>query len=134
MTAHAYRRPRALDDGLLVAALALAAWALPRGPLTTGLLVAIPLVLGWGALTLHFPARVEIDDAGVAFFGYGRSHRFEWRDVARVRVRRFLVGDRVFVALSPSPPWRGRYWILDSIAGYASLVAELEARAKGPRA
>jgi hypothetical protein len=129
MTAHAYGRAAVGEDIGLLAALGVAAWALPPGPLASALLIGVPLVLGWGVLTLHFPRRVEIDEAGVAFFAYGRVHRFAWSEVARVRVRRFLVRDRVMVAIAPAGAWRGRYWIRDSIDGYGALVAALEARA-----
>jgi hypothetical protein len=94
------------------------------------LLVSIPLVLAWGAVTLHFPSRVDIDDQGVAFFHYARVHRFAWKDVTRVRVKKFLVKDRVLVRLEPSSPWRGRYWLVDSIEGFDALVAAFDARAK----
>jgi hypothetical protein len=35
----------------------------------------------------------------------------------------------VLVRLEPSSPWRGRYWLVDSIAGFDALVTALEARA-----
>ena len=90
------------------------------------MLGAIAIVLAWGLVTLHFPSRVEIDEEGAVFERYGREHRFAWKDVTRVRVRRFLVRDRILVRVEPSGAWRGRYWILDSIGGFEGLVEELE--------
>lgn len=101
-----------------------------RGPLSFALATGIPCVLAWGALTLHFPRRVELDDEGITFFGYGHAHRYAWHAVTAVSVRRFLVGDRVLVRLAPAPAFRGRYWLLDAMDGYAELVAALDARAK----
>ena len=95
----------------------------------TLLAVGAGLVLLWNVLTLHFPRSVELDDEGVSFGGYGRAHRFRWRDVERLRVRRFLVRDRVLVRLSPAPPWRGRYWLLDGLERFDELVRALEKRA-----
>ena len=92
------------------------------------LAIATAAVLGWGIFTLHFPSKVELTDEGVAFFGYGRVHRFSWSAVHRVKVRRFLVKDRVLVRLGPSPAWRGRYWIVDGIDGFDALVSELHRR------
>jgi len=128
---HAYPRGRwlvsAVGSDLLLAAVMLAIIAFhPTGKLSLALGVAIPLVLLWGFVTLHFPNRVEMDDSGVTFHAYGRSHRFLWRDVRAVRVRKFIVRDRVLVRLLPSPPWRGRYWLLDSLEGYDELVRSLE--------
>jgi hypothetical protein len=91
------------------------------------MLAAIPIVLLWGAVSLHFPSRVEIDDAGVAFARYGRVHRYAWSDVRRVRVRRFVLRDRVLVRIEPSGgAWRGRYWIVDSLPEFERLVQTLE--------
>jgi hypothetical protein len=100
----------------------------PRGPLSTALAAGIPIVLGWGILTLHFPRRVEMDGENIAFFGYGRVHRFAWHDIERVRVRRFVVRDRVLVRITPAPPFRGRYWLVDTLDGYDALVSALERR------
>jgi hypothetical protein len=95
------------------------------------LLAAVPIVLAWGGVTLHFPSRVEIDEVGVTFARYGRAHRFAWRDVVRVKVRRFLVKDRVLVRIEPSGgAWRGRYWILDSMSDFEEALRELERRGR----
>jgi hypothetical protein len=99
-------------------------------PVRTLMLVAVPIVLAWGAATLHFPARIEVDDRGVSFARYGRVHRFDWKDVARVKVRRFLVRDRILVRVEPSGVWRGRYWVFDSIGAFDELVRELERRSR----
>jgi len=123
---HTYRRGLVLGNDLVLAAMMLAiVIAHPTGKLALALCAAIPLVFLWGFVTLHFPSRVEIDDRSVTFHAYGRSHRFLWSDVRTVRVRRFLVRDRVLVWLSPSPPWRGRYWLLDSMQGFDALVKSL---------
>jgi hypothetical protein len=119
---------RFASDAFLVLALIVLLFTGPRGPLSLVLAAGIPVVLGWGILTLHFPARVEMDGDEIAFFGYGRVHRFAWHDVERVRVRRFLVRDRVLVRISPAPPFQGRYWLIDSIDGYDALVSALERR------
>lgn len=118
------------DLFLVLALVALLATG-PRGPLTIVLAAGIPIVLGWGILTLHFPARVEMDGEAIAFFGYGRMHRFLWKNVERVRVRRFLVRDRVFVRIVPASPFQGRYWLVDSIEGYDAIVRALERASRG---
>ena len=109
MTTYAY--PRGIRGPLLSDVMLALAWFVffflvdePR--FRAIMLLAIPLVLGWGAVTLHFPSRVEIDEEGVTFSRYRRAHTFAWKDVKRVRVRRFLVKDRVLVRLEPSSPWR----------------------------
>ncbi len=118
------------QDGVVALAAMLA--LLRGGPWGLALGVAAAASLAWGLATLHFPSKVELTDASVTFTAYGRAHAFAWRDVARVRVRRFLVRDRVLVRLTPSGAWRGRYWLTDGLDGYDALVRELERRA-GPQ-
>jgi hypothetical protein len=117
------------QDLVIVAALLLLVATRPSSALTSALSIAIPLVLAWGAITLHFPRAVELTEEAIEIHGYGRTHRFRWCDVSTVRVRRFLVRDRVLVRILPSPPWRGRYWLLDSMEGWSAVVAALESRA-----
>ncbi len=116
-----------LQDGLVVLAVALAAWS--GGPWGAALATGATAALAWGLVTLHFPSKVELTDDAIAFSAYGRRHVFAWGDVTRVRVRRFLVRDRVLVRLTPAGTWRGRYWLTDGLGGYDALVAELERRA-----
>jgi hypothetical protein len=117
-----------LQDGLVGLAAVLGLWN--GGPWGHALATGAAASLAWGLLTLHFPSKVELTADGIAFSGYGRTHAFAWRDVARVRVRRFLVRDRVLVRLTPATAWRGRYWITDGLTGYDALVVELEQRAR----
>jgi hypothetical protein len=118
----------AAQDVVLLFALAALLFFAPPGPFTVALALAIPLVIGWGVVTLHFPARVEANEEGIAFFGYGRAHRFAWSAVQRVRVRRFIVRDRVLVRIRPASPWSGRYWLVDSLPNYQDVVRLLEKR------
>jgi hypothetical protein len=118
-----------VEDLVLLFALALVLWLHPGGALSTPLAVAIGASVVWGYLTLHVPSRVEVSADGVTFSRYGRTHAFAWREVQRLRLRRFLVKDRVLVRILPAPPWRGRYWLKDSLEGYDALLGELEKRA-----
>ena len=117
------------QDLVLLALLVAICLSRPSTPLLLLLGIAIPVVLAWGVITLHFPSGIEIDDHGVTFRGYGRVHHYAWSGVRRVRVRRFVMRDRVLVRITPSSPLAGRYWIVDSIGGFDSLVRALEERA-----
>ncbi len=126
-----YARRLWLEDLLLLAALGVVVAVRPGGALSTPLAFAIGFALVWGFVTLHVPSRVEVSAEAISFSRYGRTHTFAWREVERVRVRRFFVKDRVFVRLVPSPPWRGRYWVGEGIEGYARVVEELTRKAGG---
>ena len=132
MIRYVHRRAAAAQDVALVVAFVVVAIVGGGTPLARVLLGAIVVVLAGGLATLHYPHLVVLDDAGVRFEAYGRAHAFAWRDVTRVRVRRFLVRDRVLVRLAPAPPWRGRYWLVDGrgAEGFAETVRALEARAR----
>lgn len=127
---HAYPRARRIariaSDAVLAGVVVVILVARIDGPLARALLVAVPCVLAWGAITLNQPSVVEIDDDAITFRGWGRSHRYPWREIQAIRVRRFVVGDRVLVRIVPAPPLRGRYWIHESIGGYRNLVEALE--------
>lgn len=127
---HTYPRGRWITDLVLVSVFAAFVFARPQGTLFLVLEIAIPLVMVWGFVTLHYPTKVEIDSRGVTFHAYARGHHFDWTDVKKVSVRKFIVRDRVLVRLSPSPPWRGRYWLLDSIEDFDGLVRALESHGK----
>jgi hypothetical protein len=118
------------QDLYLVAALAAVLALHPEGALALALAAAIPVTIAWSVLTLHLPSRVVTDDDGIVFSAYGRAHRFAWRDIQRIHVRRFVVRDRVLVRILPSSPLRGRYWLLDSICGYDAAVKTLERRGR----
>jgi hypothetical protein len=121
------RSPAAQDIVLVGAWLAFLAIIDAPAAVRASVLGAIPIVLAWGVVSLHFPSRVDIDGQGVAFARYGRIHRFPWRDVRRLSVRRFLVRDRVLITIEPSGgAWRGRYWIVDSLPGFDRIVEALE--------
>ena len=129
---HAYARGRWLvsvvgQDLVLLGVLVWLALARPPGPFPKALAFGIVVTLVWQLVTLHYPSRVEVSEAGVAFFAYGRVHRFGWDHVREWRVRRFLVRDRVLVRVLPSSPFRGRYWILDSIEDFEGLLSALKA-------
>jgi hypothetical protein len=115
------------QDVFLVAALAVLAIGSPHAKLTIPLLFAIPVVLGFGVATLHYPSRVDVDDEGIAFARYGLVHRFAWREIDRIRVQRLMTRDRVLIRISPSAGLRGRYWILQSIDRFAELMTTIEA-------
>jgi len=133
---HRYPRARILawyaTDLLLLGIFAWQLIARAPGRLTPLLAYAAAFVVLWNVVTLHYPRAIEVDDRGIAFSGYGRAHRYEWSAVERVHVRKFLVRDRVLVRITPSPPWRGRYWVLSAIEGYDKLIATLpRAEARG---
>ncbi len=113
-------------------------WLLLAHPVTGRLrlllLVAIPLVVAYGLISLQYPSEVLLDEEAVTFRAWGRAHSYRWAEVAgTVRVRAFLVRDRVYVRIGPFHPWRGRYWLTDRIERFPELVERIRARALAGR-
>jgi hypothetical protein len=102
----------------------------PQGALALALGMAIAATVAWNLVTLHLPSRIELDEDGIAFAVYRRAHRFAWRDIRRIHIRRFVVRDRVLVRITPSTAWSGRYWLYNSLDGYERLIQSLDERAK----
>ncbi len=117
-----------VQDALVTCAAAWLAIARPFGVLSLWLAVAALLVLAWQLVTLHHPRRIVLDEQGVSFEAYGRTHAFAWSEVTACSVRRFLVSDRVLVRIATAgraSPLRGRYWLFESLEGYESLLAAI---------
>jgi hypothetical protein len=121
------------QDLCLCLALVAVLYVHPEGALARALAAAIFAAIAWRLLTLHVPSRVEVDSEGITFSAYRRAHRFNWRDIERIQLRRFIVRDRVLVRITPASPWRGRYWLMDSMDGYDVLLRQLEARGRGDK-
>ena len=121
------------QNGVLVAALAVAAWR--GGAMGSMLALGIGASVVWALLTLHFPSKVELTDDVIAFFAYGRVHVFPWRDVTRLSIRRFLVRDRVLIRLAQTLPfpWLRVYIVLSSGAMWALIALAVHAALAGSR-
>ena len=118
------------EDACLIFGLTVVLSLHPEGALAVALGAAIPATIAWSLVTLHMPSRVDVDADGIVFSAYGLEHRFAWRDIERIHVRRFIVRDRVLVRIEPSSPLRGRYWLMNSLEGYGALVQTLEQRGR----
>jgi len=127
---HRAPRLRTIGQDLVLAAMPAVALAATGGAAWTWLLAAAGLaVLAIAVITLHFPHEVETDARGIRLRAYGREHAYAWSDVT-VRVRRFVVRDRVYVRIDDGARGiRRGYWLVASLSGWDALVAELDARA-----
>jgi hypothetical protein len=127
VSVHAAPRLRCIaEDALLVVMpmLALAAsskwmWLLAASGL---------VVLAFNAITLHFPREIAIDETGIRFRAYGREHAYAWAS-CRVKVRRFVVRDRLLVRIEDERGRRHNYWLLSRLRDFDALTSEISSRA-----
>ena len=88
-------------------------------------------VVGFNVATLHFPREIATDHDGIRLRAYGREHHYAWR-TCRLRVRRFLVRDRVLLRVLDVETGRShRYWLTTHLSDYDALVRDLTSRVDG---
>lgn len=112
-------------------------WAI-HGYLTGGndwrhsmLLLTVPVAIASSFIGLHLPTRIAVDDRGITFSAFGRSHRYEWADASDLQIRPFpFVNDRFLIRFRDRPNvFGGRYWVHSHLVGYEELKTALEAKA-----
>jgi hypothetical protein len=86
------------------------------------------VVLVFNVLTLHFPREIALDDDGIRFRAYGREHVYAW-SACRLRVRRFLVRDRVLLRVEEVETGRShRYWLTTHLSDFDALLRAINQR------
>jgi len=87
------------------------------------------VVLAFNAITLHFRGEIALDEESILFRAYGREHAYSLR-ACRLRVRRFLVRDRVLLRVEEIESGKThRYWLTAHLSDYDALLRELGTRA-----
>ncbi len=126
---HRTPRLRALgEDAVLVVLPVLLLGVASPSPWLWLLCSAGVCVLAFNVATLHFPREIALDEEGIRFRAYGREHHYAWQ-ASRVRVRRFLVRDRVLLRVEDVKSGRShRYWLTTQLSDYDALVRDLVSR------
>lgn len=123
---HRTPRLRALGEDLVLVAMPPLVLALASPSAWLWLLAAAGLaVLAFNVATLHFPREIALDEHGIRFRAYGREHVYAW-SACRLRVRRFLVRDRVLLRVEDVQTGKShRYWLTTQLSDYDALLRDL---------
>lgn len=62
-------------------------------------------------ISIANPSKVEIDDVGITFSAYNKSHHYDWADVKRFRTKPLASGTKIFLRINEAGIFRGRYWV-----------------------
>lgn len=127
---HRTKPARALAEDVVLVAMPVLVLVLASPSAWLWLLAATGVVvLAFNVVTLHFPREIALDDHGIRFRAYGREHDYAWSG-CRVRVRRFLMRDRVLLRVEDLGTGRTRrYWATAQLSDYDALLRELGTRA-----
>lgn len=57
------------------------------------------------------PSKVEIDDKGITFSAYKKSHHYDWAEINKFKSKPLSSGTKMFVRINDAGIFRGRYWV-----------------------
>ena len=57
------------------------------------------------------PSKVEIDEKGITFSAYRKSHHYDWAEIRKFRCKPLASGTKMFVRINEAGIFRGRYWV-----------------------
>jgi hypothetical protein len=75
------------------------------------IVIAIPILLAYSVLTVNQPTKVTDDGETIALYAFGRKHEYAWNDVKTLKVKRFIMTDKVLLQIGEYRMQGGRYWL-----------------------
>ena len=57
------------------------------------------------------PSKVEVDEKGITFSAYKKSHHYDWTEIRKFRCKPLASGTKMFVRVNEAGIFRGRYWV-----------------------
>lgn len=90
------------------------------------IIMVIPFLLINALGASNHPYRVTDDGEKLIFHGFLLKHSYFWSDITFLRIRRFLMTDRILIRIGKQGLLRGRYWIdVDSLLGSDELIDKM---------
>ncbi len=90
------------------------------------ILVAVPILLLSSLVAMNQPKRITDDGETIIFHGFFQKHDYHWSEITFLRIRRFIMTDRVYIRIGNDRFWRGRYWLdTDSLSSSGELLEKL---------
>jgi hypothetical protein len=75
---------------------------------------------------MNQPRRITDDGEIVTFYGLFQKHEYRWDEINYLRIRRFIMSDRVYVRIGKERVMGGRYWLdTDSLPGSGNLLEKM---------
>lgn len=90
------------------------------------IIVVVPLLLFSAFVSLNQPSKITDDGKTITFYGYGRTHTYTWKKLNFLKIKKFMMSDKVLVRISEKNKSRGRYWLsLGSLENSKELLDKL---------
>ena len=91
--------------------------------------IAVPILLVYSVFTVNQPTRVTDDGDTIALYAFGRKHEYIWNEVKTLKVKRFIMTDKVLLQIGEYRMRGGRYWLeLGAFEGGEELFNKLVSR------
>ncbi|MBR0600594.1 hypothetical protein [Sinanaerobacter chloroacetimidivorans] len=90
------------------------------------IITVIPLLLLSSFVAMNQPRRITDDGDNITFYGFFQKHAYKWSEIEFLRIRRFIMTDRVLVRIGKERVLGGRYWLdTDSLQGSRELLEKM---------
>lgn len=62
-------------------------------------------------ISIANPSKVEVDEKGITFSAYKKSHHYDWAEVRKFKCKPLASGTKMFVRINEAGIFKGRYWV-----------------------
>ncbi|HWQ80182.1 MAG TPA: hypothetical protein VN381_15250 [Anaerovoracaceae bacterium] len=89
-------------------------------------LTVVPLLLISSLIAMSQPRLITDDGETLTFYGFFQKHAYKWSEIRNLRIRRFIMSDKVLVRIGKDRLLAGRYWLdTDSLEGCSELLDKM---------
>lgn len=97
-----------------------------NGLLQQLVITIVPLLLISSLVAMNQPRLITDDGETLTFYGFFQKHEYKWSEVQNLRIRRFIMTDKVLVRIGKDRLLAGRYWLdIDSLRGSGELLDKM---------
>ena len=90
------------------------------------IITVVPLLLFCSLLAMNQPRLITDDGEKITFYGCFQKHEYKWSEINFLRIRKFIMTDRIFVRIGKDRVMGGRYWLdTDSLPGFGELLEKM---------
>lgn len=89
-------------------------------------ITVVPVLLFSSLIAMNHPIKIVDDGKKLTFYGFYQQHEYNWSEIDYLRIRKFMMSDRIFLRIGKERVMGGRYWIdVDSMQGASELFKKM---------
>lgn len=97
-----------------------------NGPLQQLAVTIVPLLLISSLVAMNQPRLITDDGETLTFYGFFQKHEYKWSEIETIRIRSFILTDKVLVRIGKERLLSGRYWLdTDSLREARELMDKM---------